>query len=694
MNNDTHTLTSQVAARRPRARLPAAGLLALLCVALAAPAAHAEPDSFGLGNGLDGPLTVNAANTVVNVYTRVTAAVPANQSFVTVASTTGFAVGDLVMVIQSTGLTPRPASGSQTPIDMSGNTMGRWQLARVQSLTATRLNFSQPLTVTFAATGTQAVLVREYSTVNINAGGSLVARAWDGTAGGVLAFLATGAVNNAGALSATGAGFRGGIFLNGDGDGCTGVDATWPAGAMKGEGVVPGAYQPEIDPFPPAAGTTGYGNIANGGGGGICHNSGGGGGGGAGAGGQGGRTWSGDVPPSRDVGGRGGVQMNYDAVTRGLFGGGGGAGHSNDDQGGAGSAGGGIVFMRAASLAGAGAVSADGLAGENARGTGNDAAGGGGAGGTIYMRFTGSLTCSANIVSARGGAGGSAAFATPHGTGGGGGGGRILIQGGTVGCTPAVTGGAAGTQPTAGAPDGLTYGANPGSPGVITVLAGAFPGPLAAPVVVTPANGSTTGVRPPITGTAPANSTVIISVDGVEIGRTTADASGNYTLTPTTDLTVGSHTVSAIAELQGVVSPRSNTNTFNVVAGLPAPVIVTPANGAVLTTAPTQITGTASGGATSVVLTLNGTTYPAVAVTGGNWVFPIPFAVPDGTYNVSVVASNGTVTSSPTTSTFTVDTQTSVTINTPAEGAVLTNPVVTYSGVAEPGATVTVVVDG
>ncbi|WP_240359172.1 adventurous gliding motility protein AgmC [Pyxidicoccus trucidator] len=563
MNDNTHTPTPLVLARRIRARLPAASLLALLCVALVAPAAHAEPDSFGLGTGTT-PLTVNAANTVINTYTRVSAAVPAGQSFVTVTSTTGFAVGNLVMVIQSTGLTPRPASGSQTPIDVSGNTMGRWQLARIQSLTATRLNFTQPLTVPFLATGAQAVLVREYTTVTINAGASLVAGPWDGTSGGVLAFLATGAVNNQGTISATGRGFRGGIFLNGEGDGCTGVDAVWPAGAMKGEGVVPGAYQPEIDPFPPVAGTTGYGNIANGGGGGICHNSGGGGGGGAGAGGQGGRTWSGDLPASRDVGGRGGVQMNYDAVSRGLFGGGGGAGHSNDDEGGAGNVGGGIVFMRAASLAGAGAVTADGVAGENARGLGNDAAGGGGAGGTLYMRFTGNLTCSANTVSARGGNGGSTTFATPHGTGGGGGGGRILVQGAAVGCTPVVTGGAAGTQPSAGAPDGINYGARPGNPGVVTVLPGAFPASLAAPVVVTPANGSTTGVRPPITGTAPANSTVVIYIDGVEVARVTADAVGNFTFTPTTNLTAGAHTVSAIAEVQGVSSVRSNTNTFTV----------------------------------------------------------------------------------------------------------------------------------
>ncbi|NTX59359.1 OmpA family protein [Myxococcus sp. CA051A] len=699
MKPNPQTPTSLVESRRVRARLPAVGLLALLCAALVAPSAYASADTVHLGDGSDGALTVNAAGTIVNTYTRVTAAVPAGQNFVTVASSTGFAMNDLVLVFQAAGLTA-PTSGSQTPIDLNAPAnvaVGRWQFGRVQALTATRLTFTAPLTVAFAAnTGTQAIRVPEYSTVTVNAAGSLVARPWDGTTGGVLIFLATGAVNNAGSISATNAGFRGGIFWNGAGDGCTGINQAYPGGAPKGEGVALGSYD-NTDPF--AAGTTGYGNIANGAGGGICHNSGGGGGGSAGAGGKGGRTWSGDThattgapAPSRDVGGLGGTRMDFSAVDHLLFGGGGGAGHSNDDFGGGGSAAGGIVFIRAASLAGAGTISSNGVAGENAREDANDAAGGGGSGGTIYLRVTGALTCGNNLVLARGGNGGSTVF-PEHGTGGGGGGGHILLQGGTMNCSPSVAGGIPGTQPTAGAPDGLTYGAIAGSPGVITTLAGPFVTP-SAPVVVTPANGSTTGVRPPITGTATPNSSVVISVDGVVLATVTADAAGNFTYTPVVDLTTGVHTVNAVSVLNGASSMVSNTNTFTVQNALPPPVVVTPANNAVLMTAPTQITGTASGGATSVVLTLNGVTYPAIAVTGGNWTFPIPVAVTDGVYNISVVSQDATRTSTATTSTFTVDTATSVSVTTPAEGAVLTNGVVTYSGTAEPGASVAVVVDG
>ncbi|WP_418765001.1 adventurous gliding motility protein AgmC [Myxococcus xanthus] len=542
--------------------------LVLLCAALLGPVAKAAADTFGLGNGSSGALTVGAADTVINTYTRVTAAVPAGQGYVPVASSTGFAVGNLVMVYQTAGLTA-PASGSQTAINLVGGPVGRWELARIQSLTPTRLTFSQPLTLDFAANATQAIRVPEYTSVTVNAAGSIVAGDWDGTTGGVVAFLSQGPVNNVGAIHADGQGFRGGFAWNGDGDGCTGVDQAWPGGTEKGEGLVLGRFGNGA--FPPAAGATGRGNIANAGGGGVCHNSGGGGGSNAGAGGIGGRTWVGEeAPASRAVGGFGGASLTFDAVSHAVFGGGGGAGHGNDDAAGGGSAGGGVVFIRATSLSGAGRVSADGVAGVNAVGLANDAAGGAGAGGTVYLRVTGGLACSANAVSARGGAGGSTTY-DQHGTGGGGGGGRVLIQGATVGCTPVVTGGAAGTQPTASAPDGFTYGAAPGNPGVVTLLPGAFPTSVAAPVVTTPANGSITGVRPAITGTAPANSTVVIFVDGVEVARVPADGSGNFTFTPTVDLVVGAHTVNAYALLQGVSSPTSNTNSFTVASDTTPP---------------------------------------------------------------------------------------------------------------------------
>ncbi|XXF76448.1 Ig-like domain-containing protein [Myxococcaceae bacterium GXIMD 01537] len=526
----------------------------LLCAVFVSSPALAEPDTFGLGNGHNNALTVNAANTVINSYTRVRLAVTAGSSTLPVTTTTGFAAGDLVLVLHTTGIGSIPASGAPGPFDVSSGSLGRWQLARIATVGTQVFNLTQPLTVAFPANDAQVVRVPEYTTVTLNGAGTIVPAAWNGATGGVVAFLAQNGVSNAGSISVAGQGFRGGARTDGDGDGCTGIDAPEPQGARKGEGVAPSRF---------GAGTltTGYGNVANGGGGGICHNSGGGGGGNGGAGGKGGRTWSGDTPASRDLGGRGGGAMTFDPLDHLFLGGGGGAGHENDNVGGGGGAGGGIVFIRAASLSGNGTISADGTAGGNST---NDGAGGGGSGGTLYLRFTGAFSCTANRVTARGANGGSANF-DEHGTGGGGGGGRVMFQTGTPGCTPVVTGGTPGTQLRAAAVDGVNYGAVVGQPGLVTQPTGAFNPTVAAPVVVTPANGSTTSNRrPAITGTAPANSLVIIYVDGVEVGRATADATGNFTFTPTADLSIATHQVRAQAEVQGVASPSSNTNTFTI----------------------------------------------------------------------------------------------------------------------------------
>ncbi|WP_404370258.1 adventurous gliding motility protein AgmC [Corallococcus coralloides] len=687
-------------------RRSAAGLLALLCAVLLASPASAEPDSFGLGDGHSGALTVNAANTVVNTYTRLTAGAPVGQTFVNVTDTTGFAVGDLVMIYQSTGFTGTVTSGATGPFDFNANAVGNWQFVRVTALTGTRLTFTgMPLTAAFTGgtsatairTSAQAIRVPEYTNVTINAGASIVARPWSSadindTVGGVVAFFATGTVTNNGAISATGAGFRGADYFNSSGDNCAAnaYDLSQPnGGAMKGEGLVPARYKPPTV-FLQTAPISGRGNILNAGGGGICHNSGGGGGGNGGAGGIGGRTWTGDTAPARPVGGLPGGQMLFSPAARVLFGGGGGSGHGNDDTGSGGGNAGGVVFVRGAALAGAGSITADGVAAADSQ---NDAAGGGGAGGTLSLRFTGALSCSGTgALSAKGGNGGNSTFLeSPHGTGGGGGGGYIHLQASSYACPASVSGGAAGTQPTLTAPDGATYGSAPGNPGVITM------GP--APTVLTPANGSSTSnPTPPITGTTPGpNQTVRIYIDGQPQATTvTSDAAGNFSFTPTVPLSVAAHTVYAVTVTSGVESAPSNTNTFTVTApATPTVAITAPANGATVTN-PTNVTvsGTAAN-ATSVTLTVNGTNYGPITVTGGAWSQVLsPSPLPNGTYNVSAVATNGTTNSTTATSTFTVAGPT-VAITTPANGSTVSNPSnVVISGTAANATSVSFTLNG
>ncbi|RKH50022.1 adhesin, partial [Corallococcus sp. AB050B] len=224
--------------------------MALLCAVFAAPPAFADPDNFGNGNGHNGALTVTTANRVINTYTRLTANANAGATTVSVNSITGFAVGDLIMVFQSTGYTGTVVTGAQAPFDAAATPVGNWNFARVTARAGTTLTFAPALTSNFTGSppdnditlrsSAQVIRVPEYTDVTINAGASLSARAWSSdaefrdTVGGLVVFFATGTVTNNGTISAAGAGFRGGEKFNGSGDSCTQLDEEWEGGAMKG----------------------------------------------------------------------------------------------------------------------------------------------------------------------------------------------------------------------------------------------------------------------------------------------------------------------------------------------------------------------------------------------------------------------------------------------------------------------------
>jgi hypothetical protein len=88
--------------------------------------------------------------------------------------------------------------------------------------------------------------------------------------------------------------------------------------------------------------------------------------------------------------------------------------------------------------------------------------------------------------------------------------------------------------------------------------------PPTAPVVLTPANGSTLdNHQPTYSGSAEPASTVTVTVDGIDLGCTTATASGVWALLQPVALVAGSHTVKASAtDAAGNTSPESNTHTF------------------------------------------------------------------------------------------------------------------------------------
>lgn len=431
----------------------------VLAFAIAPSLARAEADTFSLGTGRDGALTLAAETKVVNAYAPLTVAVTTASREITVGAvrgaTTGFAPGDLVIVWQTTGLDGSSAAPGKTgAIVLDGAPVGRYELARVANVAANVLTLTRPLVNGYAANASQIVRVPEYTTVTVDAASVVEAAPWDGASGGIVAFLATGNVSNDGAIRARAAGFRGGIVETFTGptgcsalDGPSGAGGAAGGGAHKGEGLVPLAFSTATYSVAPADSAYGHGNRANAGGGGNCHNAGGGGGGHGAAGGHGGDPWTG----AAGAGGIGGAPLSYNTTTRLAFGGGGGAGEDNNGVSGKGGRGGGVVWFRAAALTGNGTVDADGADGAS---SGNDGAGGGGAGGLVVVRLRGVSECGG--IHVRGGHGGSSDGG--HGPGGGGSGGRLFLQATGGSCVPTMTAGASGLAGGA-ARSGTTDGA-------------------------------------------------------------------------------------------------------------------------------------------------------------------------------------------------------------------------------------------
>ncbi|GAA4360218.1 hypothetical protein GCM10023087_35790 [Microbacterium rhizosphaerae] len=225
--------------------------------------------------------------------------------------------------------------------------------------------------------------------------------------------------------------------------------------------------------------------------------------------------------------------------------------------------------------------------------------------------------------------------------------------------------------------------------------------PPTAPIVLTPANGSSTSdTTPMISGLAEPDSTVTVSIDGSPLGTTTTtDGSGNWTLTAPT-LTPGSHTVSATAtDAAGNISAPSSTNTFTIDTTPPAaPVIVSPADGAILTTNQPPITGTAEANSTVSVIIDGSVAGTATADGSGNWTFTPPAPLSEGGHTVVATATDAAGNVSPQSNqvSFTVDTvpPAAPVITSPANGSTTSDATPPVTGTAEPGSTVTVIIDG
>jgi hypothetical protein len=220
-----------------------------------------------------------------------------------------------------------------------------------------------------------------------------------------------------------------------------------------------------------------------------------------------------------------------------------------------------------------------------------------------------------------------------------------------------------------------------------------------APVITTPADGSSTSdTTPEVSGSAEADTTVTVTEGGNPVCVAKTGSDGKWSCTPSDALGEGEHTFDAVATNANGDSPAATT-TFTVDTTAPdAPTITAPAKGSTVTTGTPEISGTAEKGST-VTVTEGGTTLcTTVADDTGAWSCTPATALTDGPHTIEATATDAASNiSDPATTDFTVDTAPADTtapdapvIVTPADGTTVTDSTPTVSGTAEPNSGVVV----
>ncbi|MBG6796087.1 BapA prefix-like domain-containing protein, partial [Pseudomonas aeruginosa] len=176
-----------------------------------------------------------------------------------------------------------------------------------------------------------------------------------------------------------------------------------------------------------------------------------------------------------------------------------------------------------------------------------------------------------------------------------------------------------------------------------------------------------------LSGTAEAGVTIVITDgNGNPIGQTSADANGNWSFTPGSQLPDGTVVNVVARDAAGNSSPATSITVDGVAPSAP---VVEPSNGS-------ELSGTAEPGSSVTLTDGNGNPIgQTTADANGNWSFTPSTPLPDGTV-VNVVARDAAGNSSPPAS-VTVDAVA------PATPTVAPSNGTTLSGTAEPGSSVT-----
>ena len=330
------------------------------------------------GDGADGPLTISSDTTEAPIDSACTGT---SGAYTLSATNASFAIDQIIFIHQSRG------TGA-----------GSWQRNKIISYTAGTITLESPLNTNYVS-GAQVRVLKRYTTVAINSGKTYTAKAWDGTVGGILGFVAQSTITVTGSITASGKGFRGATSENYAGEGTAGASAN--TGTNNGNGGAAGN--------PSTSGDT--------------YSASGGGAGGNGTVGADGNDGNGN--PAKGIGGTASGSSDLTSMT---FGGGSGAGGSESGNYVAGANGGGIIFLTGTDITVSGSIISGGNNGLNS--TGADSGGsGGGAGGSILLKAQ-TATLGSSLITAPGGTGGNGGVGQTgtNGKGGTGSVGRIHID--------------------------------------------------------------------------------------------------------------------------------------------------------------------------------------------------------------------------------------------------------------------------
>ncbi|MGA9522471.1 MAG: Ig-like domain-containing protein, partial [Myxococcaceae bacterium] len=160
------------------------------------------------------------------------------------------------------------------------------------------------------------------------------------------------------------------------------------------------------------------------------------------------------------------------------------------------------------------------------------------------------------------------------------------------------------------------------------------------PDVTTPAPGTfVASATPGLEGTAEPGTTVVVTVDGVQVGTAPVDGSGRWTFTLPAQAD-GAHDVVVVSRDAAGNSSATHSITITVDTAAPAaPLVTSPADGALLAQGSFVVTGTAEPGV-SVRIVLGGQVVgTAVTNAAGTWSVQVgPLA--DGTHALSVSSTD------------------------------------------------------